>query len=133
VDKLQQAGKKKMEISAALVAVIAMACTLSGNGQSPSYDGHSNGIGNLYRLSNATTFSIGPEILAAKKEKAPWRPWVGYQCAAGVGTGLETKPIHCGWFAPDVCPRRVLARRLVESSIRYWFFLSRTNSCLRAE
>ena len=32
-----------------------------------SYDGLANGIGNLYRLSNAKSYSIGPENLTGEK------------------------------------------------------------------
>jgi hypothetical protein len=93
VDKLLQPGRKKMTIRAALVAVIAMACTLSGNCQSPSYDGLSNGIGNLYRLSNARTFSIGPEDISGEKGKGAMATHGSAASAArDLGQGWKQNP-----------------------------------------
>ena len=58
-----------MNIRMALVMGTAIACTTPMIAQSPSYDGLNNGIGNIFRLSDAKTFSIGPENLTGEKGK----------------------------------------------------------------
>src|SRR5579872_7047019 len=64
------AGEKiGMNIRMALVIGTAIVCATPTIAQSPSYDGLNNGIGNIFRLSDAKTFSIGPENLTGEKGK----------------------------------------------------------------
>ena len=50
--------------------------TLSAAGwtQNASYDGLNYGFANLYRLSNAKTYSISPENTTGEKGRGAWRP-----------------------------------------------------------
>ena len=52
-----------------IVAVGLMAAAHALASAQTAYDGLGNGIGNLYKLSNAKTFSIGPENLTGEKGK----------------------------------------------------------------
>lgn len=85
--------RTKMKIRAALVALVAIVSTASGNAQSSSYDGLNNGIGNLYRLSNAKTFSIGPENLSGEKGKGAMATHGSAASAArDLGQGWKQNP-----------------------------------------
>ena len=60
-------------------------------GQGGAYDGLANGIGNLYKLSNAKTFSIGPENLTGEKGK-------GGMAKLGEGSASEAaRDLGQGW------------------------------------
>jgi hypothetical protein len=59
--------------------------------QSAPYDGLSNGIGNLYKLSNAKTYSIGPENLTGEKGK-------GAMATLGAGSASDAaRDLGQGW------------------------------------
>jgi hypothetical protein len=54
-------------INVVIFGLMAAACGLAS--AQGTYDGLGNGIGNLYRLSNAKSYSIGPENLTGEKGK----------------------------------------------------------------
>jgi len=58
-----------MNIRSSIVFALALACSTFGDSQTSSYDGLSNNMANLYRLSNAKSFSVGPENLSGEKGK----------------------------------------------------------------
>jgi Protein of unknown function (DUF2961) len=63
--------------------------------QSAPYDGLSNGIGNLYKLSNAKTYSIGPENLTGEKGKGAMATLVAgsaSDAARDLGQGWKVNP-----------------------------------------
>jgi hypothetical protein len=68
----------------ALVGLLAAAHGLA-IAQGGSYDGLANGIGNLYKLSNAKTYSIGPENLTGEKGKG---------AMAKIGEGSASEAAH---------------------------------------
>jgi hypothetical protein len=68
-----------------------LAATHMAIAQSAPYDGLSNGIGNLYKLSNAKTYSIGPENLTGEKGK-------GAMATLGAGSASEAaRDLGQGW------------------------------------
>ena len=58
-----------MKIRTRLVLSISIIYATAGGAQRSSYDGLSNNMGNLYRLSDAKSFSVGPENLTGEKGK----------------------------------------------------------------
>jgi Protein of unknown function (DUF2961) len=68
----------------ALVGLLAAAHGLA-TAQGAPYDGLANGIGNLYKLSNAKTYSIGPENLTGEKGKG---------AMAKIGEGSASEAAH---------------------------------------
>jgi Protein of unknown function (DUF2961) len=68
----------------ALVGLLAAAHGLA-TAQGAPYDGLANGIGNLYKLSNAKTYSIGPENLTGEKGKG---------AMAKLGEGSASEAAH---------------------------------------
>jgi Protein of unknown function (DUF2961) len=68
----------------ALVGLLAASQGLA-TAQGTPYDGLANGIGNLYKLSNAKTYSIGPENLTGEKGKG---------AMAKIGEGSASEAAH---------------------------------------
>jgi len=58
-----------MKLRGLLMFLILLSIPLSGLSQELASDGLDNGLGNLYRLSDAKTFSVSPENLTGEKGK----------------------------------------------------------------
>ena len=66
---------------------------VAGWTQSEPYDGLSNNISNLYRLSDAKTYSISPENLTGEKGKGGLATQgTGARAARDLGTGWKVSP-----------------------------------------
>jgi hypothetical protein len=74
-----------------IVLVGLLAAYSLANAQSAPYDGLANGMGNLYKLSNAKTYSIGPENLTGEKGK-------GAMATLGAGSASDAaRDLGQGW------------------------------------
>jgi Protein of unknown function (DUF2961) len=81
----------KLRICIALASLLYL--PLSALAQAPAYDGLNNGMGNLDRLSNAKTFSIGPENLTGEKGKgAMVAEGSASRAARDLGKGWKVNP-----------------------------------------
>ncbi len=66
---------------------------VAGRAQSEPYDGLSNNMGNLYRLSDAKTYSISPENLTGEKGKGGMATeGTGARAARDLGRGWKVSP-----------------------------------------
>jgi hypothetical protein len=75
-----------------LIGILAAAHGLA-TAQGAPYDGLANGIGNLYKLSNAKTYSIGPENLTGEKGKGAMAATGSASNAArDLGQGWKVNP-----------------------------------------
>jgi hypothetical protein len=77
------------------VCAVILCMPVLGSAQNTAYDGLDNNLGNLYRLSDAKTFSISPENLTGEKGK-------GGMATEGTGA-IAARDLGQGWkISPSV-------------------------------
>ncbi len=82
-----------MNFSKCLFFATLAAFPLAGLAQSAAYDGLNNNLSDLYRLSNAKTYSISPENLTGEKgEGGKATEGTGAQAARELGKGWKISP-----------------------------------------
>ena len=75
------------------VAVFLLAAAITGFTQQAGYDGFDNHLGNIYRLSDAKTYSISPENLTGAKGKGGMATeGTGAKAARDLGQGWKISP-----------------------------------------
>jgi hypothetical protein len=87
--------KFKAAVAVWLSCLILCACvaTIAQSAQNTSYDGLSTNLSNLYRLSNAKTFSISPENPTGEKGKGGMaQEGTGAKAARDLGQGWKISP-----------------------------------------
>lgn len=86
-----------MRLNVLGTSALLLFATLSAGSQQLSNDGRSNDLGDIYRVSNAKTFSISPKNLSPKRVKVEWRLRGSVPRGPGFGARLEGQSLcNCG-------------------------------------
>src|SRR4030088_3289432 len=82
-----------MKLAAVVMFALLLCVPLPGFSQESSYDGLNTNLSNLYRLSNAKTFSISPENPSGDKGKGGMATeGTGAKAARDLGRGWKISP-----------------------------------------